>query len=249
MHVISLALALQAVDSGCDWPDHRGMKIHLLSIVLVSCLTQTALAQEAPPADSGGYDVIGGVAGVVGVPVGDFSDNVDTAWGGSGFVLATRHRGVFGLRLQGDVVAYGIDTVHVPRGGNPHPDFTTDVRTTNWIGTLTAGPQLMLRRGPVRPYIHVTAGISYFSTDSEASYTRTTNYQDYTFAYGASAGALVPLNHDLALDFGVRYAGNNDVDYLVEGDVVEGGRRVIGFTPHHGKANMVEFHIGISFGH
>ena len=239
------------VDSKCDRPDHRGMRISPLALLLVSCLVLPAFAQEAPPLEpetaSHGLDVLGGLAGIVGLPVGEFGDRVDTAWGGSGYLLVTKHRGAFGLRLQGDLIGYDSQTLQVPISGSPQ--YTTAISTTYGIGTLSIGPQYLMRTGRVRPYAHVTAGCSFVNTDSEGDLERTTNFEDTTFAWGIGAGVLIPLRSSLALDLGVRYAANQRVDYLAEGDIAEGNRRgVLSFTPSHSEANLVEFNVGLSFG-
>jgi hypothetical protein len=194
-----------------------------------------------------------GAAGLVGSPREDFGDQVGTGGGVAGHALLSRPGGWAGLRLDGSFFLYGSETIRVPliRGLDRLP---TEVTTDNWTAHLVVGPQLVAPRGPVRPYVGVFGGLSYFSTTSDATgpwplgtFASATNFDDTSYAYGAGGGLLFPLRHGrMAVDVGARYVRDGRVRFLTEGDLRDDGRGGVSFLPRHGRAGLLEVRAGIS---
>lgn len=223
---------------------------HLFPIVLFS-LSAAAANAQAPRQERSEW--LGGGGGVVGFPQGDFANATDTGWGFAGHGVFTPKGGAFGIRMQAAVVIYGSRTykVTIPgTGGLVTDDLTTD----NWLLNAGVGPQLMLRSGPVRPYVYGLAGVGYFATDTtlgQSAYAGfgSTNYDDTTFAWSAGAGLLLSLSKSVALDVGVHYVGNGTVRYLAEGDLRPSPTGLPPLiVPRRTEANLIEITLGLSFG-
>jgi hypothetical protein len=204
------------------------------------------IAPSALAADGGGSLVLG-------APRGALGQEASVAGGLAGHAVFPSHSSVVGLRLEGSWLLYGSETVRLPvarTAGRIHREVTTD----NWIAQLGIGPQVVLPFPGVRPYVHGFAGVSYLSTTSQLRdpdgfvSAASTNYDDTTFAYGGGGGLLVPLRgRGVSLDLGVRYVRTGSVRFLAEGDLVaqDGGVRAV---PHRGKADVIEFRVGLAFG-
>lgn len=203
--------------------------------------------------------VYGGVQGVYARPTGEFRDYVRHGGGLNVNVLWTPARnGPLGLRADGGFVVYGSERHRVCFSGTVGCRVQLDLTTTNSIAYLNAGPQVMVPSGPVRPYANAAIGLSYFATtsqlqgsrDSEA-FASSTNFDDFTFAWLAGGGVLVPLSSGrnvVMLDLGARYNNNGEVEYLTKGDIVDNPDGSISFTPTRSQANLWTFQVGISVG-
>jgi opacity protein-like surface antigen len=222
----------------------------LLACSLVLLVTSAASAQPAPPQRS---EWLGGGGLLIGFPQGAFADATDTGFGMAGHAVFAPKGGPFGIRLQMGLLIYGSRTAHIPVPGTGGL-ITSDLTTDNWLLNAGAGPQLMVRSGPVRPYAYGLAGVGYFATDTtlgQASSTsfNTTNYDDTTFAWSAGGGVLIPVSPTVQIDVGVHYVANGTVRYLAEGDLrpsPTGLPPVI--VPRRTEANVVALTIGVSFG-
>ena len=209
---------------------------------------------SAGPAE--GFELSFGGSFIVGQPLGDFADQVGTAYGLGGHMAWGRPGRALGLRLDATGLIYGSETRRVPVG-QPELRQNVEVETTNGMATLGLGPQFVAPRGSIRPYLTAFAGFSYFNTDStvreDPRFVPTafsTNYDDTIFAYGGGIGILIPLGADksggLALDLGARFVGGGQVRYLAEGDLEDRPGGGVSFTPRETEANRIEFHIGLS---
>lgn len=211
-----------------------------------------AAADDARPVDR----FLWGGAVQVGDPVGTFGDAADTGVGALIHGTVRARSGVFGWRVEGGWLVYGSESLGVPVPGT-QGRVTTDVAfTENSIGHAVMGPVFMAPRGSVRPYATAFAGVSYFETATEfrplplgPAFARDTHFDDTVFTYGASAGVLVPLGRSgLSLDLGARYAWNQDVRYLTEGDLRQTASGELFFVPHRSDADVLDFRIGLTFG-
>lgn len=210
----------------------------------------TALLAAAGGASAAEFGYGGGV--VWGSPTGSFGRVVDDAWGLEATGLVKGRQSVLGLRLELEALVYGRETVRTTASRSLNR-IEVEQETSNWIGRMTVGPQLMARAGRVRPYAFGQAGIGYFATTTEArgrddffSFARSTNFDDATFTYGGGGGVLVLLGGgQVALDLGARFTRHDTVDYLVEGDIrdVPGG---IEFVPRRSRASLWEVRVGLS---
>src|SRR5919106_4253674 len=99
-------------------------------------------------------------------PVGDFSGQIDRAWGMGGSIRHhLRGRVPLGIRADFGWLNYGNERKRVPLTSTLNR-VLVDMNTSNNIAAVTLGPELMLMRGPIRPYAHAFAGFSYFYTQS-----------------------------------------------------------------------------------
>ena len=242
----------------------RDVTLAALGALLLPC--STALAQMGavdrlgPATRSGEPRFMGGASLTVAQPIGDFADYVANGVGVAGHgIFRLGGAGAFALRLDGGFVNYGRERKTVPLT-TTIGRVRVDVTTQNNIFWLGAGPQLMVPRGPVRPYVNGTAGFAYFATTSGIEDRQTneriiddTNYDDLAFSYGGGGGVLVPVARNartlFMIDLGARVHDNGrNVRYLREGGIrdLPGGR--IELDVIESRANLITYHIGISVG-
>jgi opacity protein-like surface antigen len=197
-----------------------------------------------------GADWLWGGGFHAGVPTGSFDEAVGEGWGAAGHLVVLPREQPFGLRLEVSALVYGSRSFTVPAPGTGGYVGDT-VRTDSWFGNMLAGPEIRARRGAVRPYAHVLAGVGYFATTSELSayyetvpLNGTTNFDDTTFAWAAGGGVEIAVGRDVSIDLGARYLANGTVDYLTQ-DSSAGDAAL---EPHRGEAHVVTFTVGIAFG-
>ncbi len=233
------------------------MRIASVLIALWICGT-TLLAQDEARALSAGaprFTVGLGAA----IPRGDFANFVGVGGQLDGSVLfnLSGGRDVVGLRLDMTYVLYGSETNTVPLLSSTQR-ILVDVTTSNNIVTVGLGPQITLPGKAVRPYIGSSAGFSYFFTESAASgssdfgqpFASTTNFDDFTFAFGGYAGMYISLSshQPISLDVSVRYQHNATVRYLHEGSIQEQPDGSISFTPNETPVNLLLLRVGVGLG-
>ena len=167
------------------------------------------------------------------LPKGEFHDVLGKkVWGGSFG---------FGFRPSWSPVLIGMSMGLGIYGGDhwedwlglAETDFPVDVRSTNAIVALSLYLRLQPRRGILRPYLDVFAGVNIMTTDTRIGDGNGSdddlnfnNASDAAFAWGAGAGVQLPILRFVAqegdhffsidLDLGARYALGGRADYLVE---------------------------------
>jgi opacity protein-like surface antigen len=201
-----------------------------------------------------------GIQGMYARPVGEFRDYVKHGGGlNVNFAWPVTRGGPFALRADGGFIVYGSETRRVCFSTTVGCRIQLDLTTTNSIGYLNIGPQLMLPDGPVRPYVNAGIGGSYFGTSSSVDgvdgndndFANTTNFDDVTLAWTGGGGLLISLsrgNTPVLLDLGVKYHGNGEVEYLKKGDIVDNPDGTITITPTRSQANLLTFQIGVQIG-
>lgn len=198
------------------------------------------------------------VAGQYAQPIGGFRTNVDAAWGvglGARYHFGTRE--VLGLRADLSYLTYGNENKRVPLSPTVNR-VLVDMTTSNNIAVASVGPELMLQRGPIHPYVYGFAGYSWFFTESSvgddgegSAFASSTNFSDGGFAMGWGGGLNVPLrvrNTRVSLDAGVRRAFNGPRAYLKRGDIVDQPDGSLQFTPRNTDGDFLQYHLGVSFG-
>ena len=195
---------------------------------------------------------------IVAEPQQEFSNYVNTSLGGSLSGLWTPDPlSGFGLRVEGGAIGYGNESRRIPLSFGRVTDVDVRQTTSNMIAFLHAGPQFMLTRGFVRPYIAPSLGLTYIVTmtslsgSGEESFADDTHYKDTKFSYGATGGVYVPIlkgKVPLALDLAARYTHNGTASYLVEGSIRDNPDGSISFEPIRSRTNMMTFNIGVSVG-
>lgn len=193
----------------------------------------------------------------IGVPQGEFADNVDLSWGfGIGGIWMLNEW--FGLRGGFDLQIYGHDRQRVPLGSGALSGILVDVTTTNAIVGGTIGAQIGVPAAGLRPYVGGLIGVSNFSTTSSVSgsnsndepFATTTNASDNAFSKIAFGGLYVPIGSGgSVLDVGARYTWNGEsVRYLTEGDITEDANGDIQLHPRESRADLMTITFGLSFG-
>lgn len=192
-------------------------------------------------------------------PVGAFKDFVNLGGGGgAGVVLYMDEGRSAALRLEGSFVVYGSESFTAPLSKTVQR-VGVRVRTTNYIASAGAGPQLVLGSGPVRPYMFGTVGIAYFATESSASgtqagsddFAQSTNLDDLKFSLRAGGGMMVRLTrgkHPVSLDISASYQHNGTTEYLTKGDLRNGPGGRLQFSPVVSETNLITYRVGISLG-
>jgi hypothetical protein len=233
----------------------RGIIAHIALVVAIGASNADAQIFLADPSPRGtwSFDVGAQMAN----PIGDFKTQVDRAWGFGGSVR--HHFGWFApLGVRGDFsfLNYGNERKRVPLSSTVNR-VMVDMRTTNNIGVLSLGPELMVPSGPLRPYVYGFAGVSYFYTQSSAdddngggSFASTTNFSDAGWTTGWGAGLRIPLQTrrvEVAIDGGARLTRNGVRQYLLRGDIQDQPDGSLVFTPRMTTADFWQFHLGASF--
>ena len=188
---------------------------------------------------------------------GEFRDHVDYGLGFAGHLLYSPDpAGILALRLEGNLLVYGYETMRVPLSSTIGGRVLVDVNTSNNIAFLGVGPQLMAPSGRLRPYVNGTVGVGYFFTESSVEgshnhepFASTTNYDDVTLSYAAGGGLYVPLRGGpapVALDLGLRYQWSRDVSYLREGSIEDLPGGAIAFRPVRSDADVLTFQVGVT---
>ena len=141
------------------------------------------------------------IQGMYARPVGEFHDYVEHGGGlNVAVVWPVRSESPLALRADGGFIVYGSETTEVCFSSTVGCRIRLDLTTTNSIAYLNVGPQLMVPRGPVRPYVNGAIGFSYFGTSSSVNgnangedIASDTNFDDITFAVTGGAGMMIPL--------------------------------------------------------
>lgn len=186
-------------------------------------------------------------------PVHEFREYVANGVGGSGYLLwRLDQEGVLGLRADVGGVIYGRETQRVPIVSGR---ITGRLTTTNNIIWAGLGPQLMVPRGPVRPYVNAAAGFSVFSTqstlrrrDTDEELASDNNKTDGTWAWSGGGGVLLRVAPGFALDVGARYHANGSVEYLRRGGIVERPDGSVQLNPIRSRTDLWTWHVGLALG-
>ncbi len=228
--------------------------LSLCLAVAAACAPQPLEAQ-----DPGFFHGRWGLALQVAQPVGVFADVIDTGWGLGGHLALFGGDGPWSLRLDAGFVEYGRVTQRVCLSPTVGCRIQVDLVTSNNIVPVSIGPQLMLPRAPVRPYVTAGVGFSWFSTESRVEDVdgfsqgvfSTNNFSDLTLAASVAGGVTIRLTRGrtpVSLDLGARYHRNGEAEYLTEDDIVDEPDGSITVLPNRSEANLVTFHLGVSVG-
>ena len=188
--------------------------------------------------------------------VGDLGTRVDQGLGlhlAGGFPMTAD--GQLRLRLDGGFVVYGVERLS-------YCGFTcrvsSDITTTNNILYAGVGPELVLARGDVRPYVYGTAGISYFLThswlddnDGYGPYLQTTNFSDAVYGLRYGGGVRIRVGghrKPVFIDLGLERHDNGVAEYLTRGDIVDNPDGRVTLYPNRSDADLMSFRFGISIG-
>lgn len=219
-------------------------------IVLVAGLLALPSALEAQDVQPSGLSL--GLSFVAAKPVGEMGTLVDNGFGvetTGGIPMAAG--GHLRMRVDLGVVIYGWEEVY-------YCDFTcrvgSEVTTTNSILYASVGPEIVLARGDIEPYLHAGAGLSIFATSSNMDddygfgpYMETTNYSDTVLRWRYGGGVRVRAGRRTFIDLGVEKVDNQVANYLTEGDVVDQPDGSVLLYPNRSDADLMSFRVGVSF--
>lgn len=212
---------------------------------------------------SGAVRPQGSIRFLVGVPQGEFRDNVDNP----GFGLD-----VFGgLGLGRSPVVIGLDVGFLIYGrerrrepfSNTIPDVTVDVETTNNIFQTHVVLRLQPPDGAIRPYADALVGFKYLFTQTRIESERfgdneaiasSTNFDDFALSYGVGGGLTIELYRpqgedkdvqSIALQLGAQYLLGSEADYLRKGSIRrENGS--IAFDVERSRTTFLEPYLGVA---
>lgn len=233
----------------------RRIAVALGFLTVAGPMNAQIFVTESPRSSRGTWSF--DLGGQMAQPVAEFRTNVNRAWGFGGSVKYQLPRfEALGFRADLTYLNYGNETKNVPLSSTVNR-VRVDMRTSNNIVVVGVGPELMVPRGPVRPYVHGFAGFSYFYTESSADdeeyegrIASTTNFDDGGFAVGGGGGLKIPLRFrsvDVSVDAGARYTKNGVRNYLIRGDIIDLPDGSLAFTPRVTPANFWQYHLGASF--
>lgn len=192
----------------------------------------------------------------IGVPQGEFAENVRIAGGAGGGVL-WKVGGPVGLRADIGVMAYGSERRRVPLGGGALGLISVDVTTTNSIFGGSIGGQIGVPGPTVMPYVGGMIGFSAFTTTTSVEgsnstnepFASSTNSNDGTFAKTAIAGLYIPVGRtgNVRLDLGARHTWNGErVRYLTRGDITEDINGDVLISPRESRADILTIVLGVT---
>lgn len=192
----------------------------------------------------------------IGVPQGEFAQNVKLA-GGVGGGLLWNVGGPFALRADIGVLTYGSERRRVPLGGGALGLILVDVITTNSIFSGSIGGQFGVPSRTIMPYMGGMIGFSAFTTTSSVEgsnstnqpFAQSTNSNDATFSKTAFAGLYIPVGRTgkVRLDVGARHTWNGErVRYLTKGSITEDLNGNVQIFPNESRADILTIVLGVT---
>lgn len=221
---------------------------------------ETASRDQKKPAR-----IHGGIGVIVGVPVGDFQDNILIAGGITGHFGFRLGESPLSLGVEASYLNYGSEDRMLPVGGLP--DLTVGVDTSNDVFLFHGRTRAQKRAGRVRPYVDGLVGFSYLTTTTsvdakescsslDGSYScsddgdSVTNLDDLVFSAGVGAGVMIGLGKSgsVKLDLSLRYLYGAQATYLTEGGIrwADTGPPIL--DPHRSRTDMLLIGLGITLG-
>jgi len=255
---------------------HRTLPIVAICLASLTLAAAVAAGQPPDPVGTGSppapaQDVPaprpvfqGGLGLAIGVPVGEFADNVDVAGGISG---------QFDFGLGDSPVSLGVESTYLSYGGESRdvplvglPGLTAEVSTSNNMVLLHGRVRVQKREGRLRPYADGLVGFNYLwtttSVEGEEScvYTGSGTYctetgdvignlSDLALSAGGGAGVMLGLGrapHRTRLDLSIRYLYGGEAKYLTEDYFPTEGQAQL--EARRSRTDMLMIYIGLAFG-
>jgi len=198
---------------------------------------------------------------MLGIPKGEFKEKVDRLGYGfqvQGTLWSPGITAPFTIGANMGYMIYGEETRNT-RLSPDIPDIGVEVNRSNSIVNFNLLFQVCPFAGPVKPYIEGLFGGAYIFTKtsvesewSDEPVFESTNFDDWTWNYGAGAGMLIKLTEGVG-DFGVlyldlkaRYLFGTEAEYLREGDVIiNQSNGSITYNVSKSKTDLLKIYIGI----
>lgn len=199
---------------------------------------------------------------MLGFPQGEFKENVDRLGYGfqvHGTIWAPNKMRPFTVGINIGYLVYGEESFK-RRFSITNPDVYVDINRTNSLANFHLLFQVSPFTGTVRPYIEGLFGGAYLftSTNIESEWNneeiaRSTNFDDYTWSYGGSAGLLIKLAEGLGdvgvlyLDLKARYMFGTEAEYLAEGSItVDQNNGTVHYDVLRSKTDLLTIHLGVT---
>ncbi|MBK6900439.1 MAG: hypothetical protein IPH09_14720 [bacterium] len=225
----------------------RLLLIPLLILIAVPC---TALA---------GHEA--GARIDVGVPKGDFADNLEDPGFGLAGHYAWSPAPAFAVGVGLGYLIYGSETrvIELPLVED------VDLTTTNNLAAFHLLMQLRSPRGAVRPYLEGRFGGQYLWTESKLEdqdfwdddeVGKEVNYDDFALVYGGGGGLLIGVRSPkpgdkrpwaLDLDFKALWLYGENASYLTEGGIELDTRNFPVFRPSESETDLLHVEVGVNF--
>lgn len=206
-----------------------------------------------------------GLRGSLGLPQGEFSDNVENVgWGGS--IYAGYNFPKTPLMIGADIgyLLYGSES-RLEKFSTTIPDATVRVENTNNIFLGHAFLRLQPDMGSVKPYVEGLIGFKNLYTKTriendswtEEEIAESTNSSDYAFSYGLGGGLKIKVyqketpGQDIRLfavylDFGVTYLPGAEAEYLKEGSITRTPEGDVHYDFIQSRTDLLLINIGVS---
>jgi len=206
----------------------------------------------------------GSVSFLVGIPQGEFRDNVDNPGFGVDFFG--------GLGVGQSPIVLGLDVGFLIYGRERRtenfspdiPEVQVEVETTNNIVQSHFVLRIQPPDGTIRPYADGLIGFKYLFTQSQINserfddddpIARSTNFDDFALSYGIGGGVDIDVYRPgpdkdtelsaVAIRIGAQYLLGSEADYLQEGSI----RRTNGsltFEVDRSRTTFLEPYVGVS---
>lgn len=222
-------------------------------VVVLACLVaRPAVAQ----------DFQGGIDFLIGLPQGDFKQNVDKAgYGVAANIGWAPERSPVMIGLELGFMVYGSETRREPFS-TTIPNVFVDVNTSNnfFLGHLIVRAQP--NSGTVRPYLQGMVGMNYLftrtkienSSDPGEEIASSEDLSDNAFSYGGGGGIMFMVwrqdeegdgLQEVLIDVGARYVLGNEAQYLKEGSIRYSGGRVL-YDVNESRTDLLELQVGVA---
>jgi len=195
----------------------------------------------------------------VGVPKGDFADNLEDPGFGLVGHYAWSPAPAFAVGAGLGYMIYGSETrvVELPLVED------VDLTTTNNLAAFHLLMQLRAPHGPVRPYLEGRFGGQYLWTESKLEdqgrwdddeVGKEVNYDDFALVYGGGGGLLIGLRSPrptdrkpwaLDLDVKALWLIGEKARYLTEGGIVLVDDRPV-FSPSESETDLLHVEVGVN---
>ena len=253
----------------------RASTVVVLTALMLSVAATADARQDSPAAGSAQETasrdqkkparIHGGIGVIIGVPVGDFQDNILIAGGITGHFGFSLGESPLSLGVEASYLNYGSEDRMLPVGGLP--DLTVGVDTSNDVFLFHGRTRAQKRAGRVRPYVDGLVGFSYLTTTTsvdakescsslDGSYScsddgdSVTNLDDLVFSAGVGGGVMIGLGKsgNVKLDLSLRYLYGAQATYLTEGGIrwADTGPPIL--DPHRSRTDMLLIGVGITVG-
>lgn len=195
----------------------------LAALLIASAAAAEGIEQEA------------GIRLLLGVPAGDFHDNVEDPGFGIGGHYGLRPVPALTMGIGGDVMIYGSESQDMQLPLVDDFELTTNNNLADFFCFAQYRPFRGMLQGKVQPYGEARFGYRYLWTETQLEdddwwsdeVAEKTNYDDFTPFWALGGGMLVQVYEPkqdsskpaVFVDFKVMYGKGNSAEYLTEGAI------------------------------